>query len=123
MGIKHGGLLGYMNEDRWYPAGGIPNHMLPRSLCGVGVHRNALRNSLLEGACRQTDDQGQHDNANEHPAPRKRRATHDVRVFRFLHCPKTVDYAIIPLSESSTRLQKPFSPYVGGCKVLIKGCF
>jgi hypothetical protein len=72
MGIKHGGLLGSMNEDRRYPAGGIPNHMLPHGLRSVGVRGNALRNSLVEGTCRQTDDQGQHDNANERPAQRKR---------------------------------------------------
>ena len=72
MRVKHGGLLGGINQNRRYPARGIPHHMLPHRLRPIGVRGNALRNRLMKSASRQTNHQGKHNNANESAAPRKR---------------------------------------------------
>jgi hypothetical protein len=109
MRVKHGSQLGCINENRRYPPRGIPNHMLPHGLGGVGVNGNALRNRMVEGACRKTNNQRKHHQTNKRPAPRKRRARHEVCFSRFLHCP-TTNSAIIPPKQSKARLQKPPMP-------------
>ena len=88
MRIKHGGLLGSMNEDRRYPARAIPNHMLPHGLGGGGVRSNAVRNRLVKGTCCQTDGQRKHHKNDEGPAPRERRTAHDAYFRHFLHAQK-----------------------------------
>jgi hypothetical protein len=122
MRVEHRRLLGGVNEDRRYPPRGIPNHMLPHGLRGVGVRSNALRNRLVEGASRQTDDQGKHDNSDERPAQRKPRAAQDVSFSRFLHRPRT-NSAIIQAREADARLQKPPHVLQNGCNMPIKGWF
>jgi hypothetical protein len=87
MRVKHGGPVRSINENRRHPPRSIPNHMLPHGLSGVGVHGNALRNRLVEGSSRQTNDKRKHHYADERSAPRKRRATHNVCFPRLLHRP------------------------------------